>query len=140
MTPEPLQCPHSQSAWRWAWWLLAWVSLALAIIGAVLPIMPTVPFILLAAFASARGSQRMHNYLHRHRHFGPMIRNWETYGAVSRRAKWLATGMMTLAGISVSLTAPLWWIALVTCLIMAAVAIWLWQRPEPPDDGAPAAG
>lgn len=124
----------THSRWRWAWWLLAWLSLVLAIIGAILPIMPTVPFVLLAAYASARGSCRLHGYLTQHRHFGPLIHNWEIHRAISRRAKRLATGMMTLAGILVFLTAPIPWVPYVVCLIMATVAAWLWRRPEPPED------
>ena len=82
---------------RWAWWLLAWASLALGIVGIVVPGLPTVPFVLLSAYAAARGSKRLHAWLLAHRRFGPMIRDWQARGAVSRRAKWLATAMMALA-------------------------------------------
>lgn len=140
MKSAPLSAPHNKTALRWAWWLLAWASLTLGIIGIILPVMPTVPFILLAAYASARGSKRIHDYLHGHRHFGPMIRQWEIHGAVSRRAKWLATTMMSLAAVSVWVFAPFWWLALLVCLIMATVAIWLWKRPEPILEEAPNAG
>lgn len=137
MNAAPDSAHHSKSkAERWAWWLLAWTSLLLGIIGIVLPVMPTAPFILLAAYASARGSKRMHAYLHGHRYFGPMIQQWEQYGAVSRRAKWLATVMMSLASVSVWIFAPFWWLALLVCLVMASVAIWLWYRPEPRLDDA----
>ena len=82
---------------RWAWWLLAWASLALGVVGIVVPGLPTVPFVLLSAYAAARGSKRLHAWLLAHRRFGPMIRDWQARGAVSRRAKWLATAMMALA-------------------------------------------
>lgn len=119
------------SRWRWAWWLLAWFSLALALLGAVLPILPTVPFVLLAAYASARGSDRLRRWLTGHRQFGPMIADWEHHGAVSRRAKWLASTMMVAAGLLVFFTAPLPWVAWLVWLTMATVATWLWRRPEP---------
>ena len=45
---------------RWAWWLLAWASLALGVVGVVVPGLPTVPFVLLSAYAAARGSARLH--------------------------------------------------------------------------------
>ena len=49
--------PHAR--FRWAWWLLAYVSLGLGIVGIVVPGLPTVPFVLLSAFAAARGSERL---------------------------------------------------------------------------------
>ena len=48
---------------RWLWWLLAYASLGIGIVGIVVPGLPTVPFVLLAAFAAARGSQRLHAWL-----------------------------------------------------------------------------
>jgi len=116
---------------RWLWWLLAYASLGLGIVGIVVPGLPTVPFVLLAAFAAARGSQRLRDRLLAHRQFGPMIRDWEREGAVSRRAKRLATGMMALCAAVMFLTAPKWWMAASGSAIMACVALWLWRRPEP---------
>ena len=116
---------------RWLWWLLAYASLALGIVGIVVPGLPTVPFVLLAAFAAARGSQRLHDWLLAHRRFGPMIADWEREGAVSRRAKRLATLMMALCAGVMFLTAPKPWMAATGTAIMACVALWLWRRPEP---------
>ena len=116
---------------RLAWWLLAYGSLALGLIGIVVPGLPTVPFVLLAAFAASRGSARLHAWLLGHRRFGPMIRDWQAQGAVSRRAKWLATGMMSACAAIMFLTAPKTWMAATGTTIMAVVAAWLWRRPEP---------
>ena len=116
---------------RWLWWLLAYASLGLGIVGIVVPGLPTVPFVLLAAFAAARGSQRLRDRLLADRRFGPMIRDWERERAVSRRAKRLAIGMMALCAILLLLTAPKWWMAAIGSAIMACVALWLWRRPEP---------
>ena len=116
---------------RWAWWLLAWASLAIGLVGIVVPGLPTVPFVLLSAYAAARGSARLHAWLLGHRRFGPMIHDWQAHGAVSRRAKRLATGMMALAAVLMFLTAPEWWMAATGTAIMAAVATWLWRRPAP---------
>ncbi|MDQ3286963.1 MAG: YbaN family protein [Pseudomonadota bacterium] len=116
---------------RWAWWLLAYASLGLGVIGIVVPGLPTVPFVLLAAFAAARGSQRLHRRLLAHDRFGPMIRDWQAQGAVSRRAKWLATIMMAASAAVMFLTAPRWWMAASGSAIMCLVAAWLWCRPEP---------
>lgn len=116
---------------RWAWWLLAYVALGLGVVGIVLPGLPTVPFVLLSAYAAARGSARLHARLLAHRRFGPMIRDWQSQGAVSRRAKWLATATMLLAAVLMFLTAPQAWMAVTGTAIMAVVATWLWTRPEP---------
>ena len=117
---------------RWAWWLLAYASLALGVIGIVLPGLPTVPFVLLSAFAAGRGSERLHAWLLGHRQFGPMIRDWERHGAVSRRSKWLAVSMMAACAVIMFLTSPKLWMAMTGTAIMTVVAVWLWRRPEPP--------
>jgi uncharacterized membrane protein YbaN (DUF454 family) len=116
---------------RWAWWLLAYASLALGLVGIAVPGLPTVPFVLLAAWAAARGSTKLHRWLLAHRQFGPMIRDWQAQGAVSRRGKWLASGMMAACGALLFATAPKWWMAATGCAVMAVVATWLWMRPEP---------
>src|SRR5690606_17437892 len=79
---------------RWAWWLLAYASLGLGIVGVFVPGMPTTVFILVSAYAAARGSDRLHAWLLAHPRFGPLIRDWRAHGAVSRRAKWMATATM----------------------------------------------
>ncbi|MGO4261722.1 YbaN family protein [Lysobacter sp. TAB13] len=129
--PEPTR-PQAQSRFRWAWWLLAYTSLGLGIVGIVVPGLPTVPFVLLSAFAAARGSERLHARLLAHRQFGPMIRDWQAHGAVSRRAKRLAVSMMAVCAAIMILTSPKWWMWASGIAIMTAVAIWLWRRPEPP--------
>ena len=73
------------------WFLLGFVSLALGLIGIAIPLLPTVPFMLLAAFCFARSSDRMHEWLLTHRSFGPMIDDWRSRGAISARAKRLAS-------------------------------------------------
>ena len=119
------------SRFRWAWWLLAWLALGLGVVGIAVPGLPTVPFVLLSAYAAGRGSQRLHAWLLAHRQFGPVIRDWQAHGAVSRRAKWLATGMMAAAAAIMFLVAPRWWMAAGGAATMAVVDLWLWSRPEP---------
>ena len=121
-TPPP-------SRLRWAWWLLAWASLGLGLLGVALPGLPTVPFILLSAYAAARGSKRLHGWLLAHRQFGPMIRDWQRHGAVSRRAKRFAVAAMAGGTASAAMAD---WMAAVGIGVMAVVGAWLWMRPEPP--------
>lgn len=115
---------------RWAWMALAYTCLAVGLVGIVLPVLPTTPFILLAAFAADRGSPRLHAWLLRHRVFGPAIRDWRESRSVGRRAKVLATAVMASAAVIMAFTAPPV-IAAAATLVMATVATWLWMRPEP---------
>ena len=116
---------------RAGWWLLAYASLGLGLIGIFLPGLPTVPFVLLSAFAAARGSNRLHAWLLAHRQFGPMIRDWQRHGAVSRRAKRLAIAMMAISALLMLVLIPNRWLALPGIVVMAVVGVWLWRRPEP---------
>lgn len=117
---------------RWAWLLLAYVSLGLALLGVVLPGLPTTPFVLVAAWAAAQGSPRLHAWLLAHHTFGPLIRNWQRYGAVSRSAKWLASVMMLLCAFILWWFAPNPWAHWPPIAVMAVVSVWLWRRAEPP--------
>lgn len=74
--------------------LLAYTSLGLAVAGIALPLLPTTPFVLLAAWSAGRGSPAFHRWLHDHHVFGPIIENWKTHRAVPLKAKWLASVML----------------------------------------------
>jgi uncharacterized membrane protein YbaN (DUF454 family) len=125
----------ARQRWRWAWLALAYAALALGIVGIVVPGLPTTPFILLAAFAAARGSRRMHDGLLAHPVFGPMITAWEREGAISRRAKWTATIAMTVCAVVMFVVSPNAWLAAFGTATMAAVAVWMWLRPAPRSEG-----
>jgi len=76
---------------QFVWAGLGLICVALAFIGIFLPLLPTVPFLLLAAFLFARSSERMHRWLLSHPTFGPFINDWNRSGAIRPRAKHLAT-------------------------------------------------
>jgi uncharacterized membrane protein YbaN (DUF454 family) len=121
---------------RWVWWLLAYASLGIGIVGIFVPVLPTTVFVLLSAYAAARGSTRLHRWLLRHRVFGPAIVDWQAHGAVSRRAKWSATLAMLgcaliLLAIMTRFPAHRWWMTALPIACMAIVGFWLWRRPEP---------
>jgi uncharacterized membrane protein YbaN (DUF454 family) len=111
---------------------LAAVSLALAAVGVVVPVLPTTPFVLVAAFAAARSSPRLHAWILRHRVFGPVVRDWRAHRAVSRRAKATASATMAVSAAVLFLASPSRTLAVAATAFMAAVASWLWLRPEPP--------
>ncbi|WP_210530428.1 YbaN family protein [Rubellimicrobium arenae] len=79
---------------RLLWNVLGYVALVLGIIGIALPLLPTTPFILLAAFAFGKGSPRMRRMLEESRYFGPAIRDWEARGAIRPRHKAMACLLM----------------------------------------------
>ena len=83
-------------------WLAGSVSLALGIVGIVLPGLPTTPFVLLAAACYAKASPRLHAWLLHHRLTGPMLRDWESDRSLTRRSKLIAVGSMLLM-VSVSI-------------------------------------
>lgn len=115
---------------RGLWLVGGYLALALGAVGAVLPLLPTVPFLLLAAFCFARSSDRLHRWMLDHPTFGPPIRHWEERGAIGRRAKWVASlSMMGSVGVGLWLGLPLWVVA-VQAAVLAAVAIFIWTRPE----------
>ena len=97
----------------------------------VVPVLPTTPFLLLAAFAAARSSTRLHSWLLGHRLFGPLITDWQANRTVSRRAKAAATGTMAVSAVVLFTVGPSTWLALAVTALMAIVATWMWLRPEP---------
>jgi uncharacterized protein len=115
---------------RLLWRALALLSLVLAVIGVVLPVLPTVPFLILAAWAGGKGWPALEAWLLNHAHFGPGIRRWRERGAVPRRAKWLATVMMTCSAVLLALSPALLAVKIAVPAVMVGVAIWLWRRPE----------
>ena len=122
---------------RYVWLTLGFFFTGLAVIGVALPLLPTVPFLLLAAFCFARSSQRFHDWLVHHPTLGPPIRDWRANGAIRRRAKWLATASVIAAfGISLALGLAAWVLA-VQALALCGVMAFIWSRPEGPRAAAP---
>lgn len=123
---------------RYLWMALGWTSVALGVLGIALPGLPTVPFLLLAAFAFSRSSERAHRWLVDHARLGPPIRDWQASGSIRRRIKWISSGMM-LAAFAVALAAGApWWALALQVTALGGAAIFVWTRPEPAP--IPAAG
>lgn len=116
---------------RWGWLLLTWVCIALALLGALLPGLPTTVFVLIAAWSASRCSPRLRCWLEQHRLFGPRLRNWEQGGFIDRRTKWAASAGMfaALCIVLISIRQP---ILLAGILLFIAIgAMVVWSRPEP---------
>lgn len=113
------------------WRAVALVALGLGLVGAVLPVMPTVPFLVVSAWAASKGWPRFELWLLRHRVLGPPVRQWRERGAVPRRAKWVSSLMMVVSGVGLQFfpAIPLW-LRIGVPVVMLATAIWLWRRPD----------
>ncbi|MCX6128940.1 MAG: YbaN family protein [Proteobacteria bacterium] len=117
------------------WFLIAAANffLLLGFIGIVTPVLPTTPFILLAAFCYARSSTRFYNGLMNHRIFGPPLRDWVTSRSIKPKSKWIAVGF-----IIVSLTptiifiVPIPAVKVLLALIGSAIIWYILTRPNPP--------
>ena len=118
---------------RILWLAVGLVALALGAVGVFLPLLPTTPFLLVAAFAFMSSSQRLHDWLIHHRVFGRLILEWHEHGAISRPAKILAlASMLAVFAASVALQAP-GCVLLVQAPVLAICAWFVGSRPLPPE-------
>ncbi|MEC9249651.1 MAG: YbaN family protein [Pseudomonadota bacterium] len=121
---------------RGLWLVFGLLMTGLAIAGAVLPLLPTTPFLLLAAYGFARSSRRLHDWLLNHRHFGPLIRNWRDHGAIDRGSKITALLVM-VAALALSWLMGLGWQILLTqALVLSVSAAFILSRPSGPREKA----
>lgn len=115
---------------RSIWFIFGVICMGLGLIGVVLPLLPTVPFMLLAAFCFARSSERMHSWLVNHRVFGPAIADWNRSGAISKTGKRAATVSIAVV-FSISVFMGLRPIILgIQAVTLGAVLIFIWTRPS----------
>lgn len=114
--------------------ILAYLFLILAIIGVVVPGLPTVPFLLLSAWFAATGSKHLHRWLYAHPHLGKLLIDWEQQRAVSRSSKFIAV-IMLMASWSIMYVRidNAWLMAALTILFVTIIAF-LVSRPEPCGD------
>jgi hypothetical protein len=105
--------------------------LVLGILGAILPILPTTPFLLLSAFFFSKSSPKLHQWIINHKYFGPPLRNWEESGAISLKAKILSTVMILLVIIFRIFTLQLsLWIKITATFVLLCVLLFIWTRPS----------
>lgn len=114
---------------RTAYLLAGYLALALGAIGVALPLLPTVPFMILAAFCFARSSPRLEAWLLDHPAFGPHIRRWRERGAISRNGKRAAGIAFAVSAAAGLLLSPFpWSLAPVAAAVIGGT--WIWTRPE----------
>ena len=111
-------------------WLGAGLTaLALGTVGIALPLLPTVPFYLLAAFCFARSRPEWADRLHGHPRWGPPLREWRDRRAISRKGKVAALMAMGASVAVVGLTLGWPWV-LIPLAVMAISGTWIWTRAE----------
>ena len=106
------------------------VAVGLAAIGAVLPLMPTTVFLLIALWAFARGSPGLAERLRNHSRFGPMIRDWEERGAIPVKAKVTAVAAMAVSWTFLALTSDSRLAPALVAVLLVCVAAWIVTRPS----------
>jgi uncharacterized membrane protein YbaN (DUF454 family) len=117
---------------RTLWAIAGGIALLLGLIGIPLPLLPTTPFLLLAAFCFSQSSEKLHNWLMTHPKLSPPIKNWQRHGAISYKAKFMAAISMGAALlISYLLDVPLY-IILLQIVVLICVCAFLFSRPSPP--------
>lgn len=114
------------------WQCIGFGALGLGFLGVALPVLPTTPFVILAAVAFGKSSPRLQAYLEGNQVFGPIIADWQANGAIAARFKILSIVMMAGAlALSIQLSVPVI-ILLVQAACMTAASIFILSRPNRP--------
>ena len=110
--------------------LCGWICVALGLLGAFLPLLPTTPFLLLASACFMRGSPRLNHWLLNHPKFGPILHNWHKHRAVSKHVKRRAN-IMIVASFALSIyLVPLLWHKAMLVTMLVVLLVWFNRLPE----------
>lgn len=119
-----------KSAVRWCFLLLGMLFTAIAVLGIFLPLLPTVPLLLLAVACFSRSSEKCHSWLLNHNHLGPLIRGYLDGTGIPLRAKITAILLIWLTITTSALfLVPLVWVRILLFLLAAGVTIYLLRLP-----------
>lgn len=109
--------------------ILGWICVVLATLGVVLPLLPTTPFLLLAAWCFARSSPRFHHWLLHRSWFGSYLRHWQQHRALPKGAKPKAVALI-LVTFAVSIYfVPLLWVRILLLCMMFMLLFMMWRLP-----------
>ncbi|MBI1381384.1 MAG: DUF454 family protein [Planctomycetaceae bacterium] len=112
---------------------LGWTFVGLGALGLFLPLLPTTPFLLLAAWCFDRSSPRLHGWLLRQPVLGPLLADWRAHGVIRPRAKWLSTAaLLGFASVPVVRGSAPEWALVAMGLVVVSVLAFLWTRPSRP--------
>lgn len=110
---------------------IAYLFLLFALIGVVLPGIPTVPFLLVSAWAAAKGSKKLHDWIYQHKVFGPLLTDWEREGAISRKSKIIGILLLIVSWTILFFQHSNMKFVMFMALMFCIGAVFLWSRPEP---------
>lgn len=122
---------HKSLTVRWVFALLGAFFVALGVAGIFLPILPTTPFLLLAAACFARASSRVYNWLLNHSVLGPIVLEWRRHRSIPYRVKIIA--LITMAAsftVSIVFFVPYWQGQLGMALFGIVMLVWLYRVPS----------
>jgi uncharacterized protein len=123
--------PHASPFVRAVLLVAGSLCVALGLIGIFLPLLPTTPFLLLAAACYARASRRFYDWLLANRTFGPLIIEWRRHRSIPYRTKLTAIGLMSLTlTISIVFFVPVFWVQVLLACFGVAMAIWMYRMPS----------
>lgn len=121
---------------RWLWLAAGGIAFTLGVIGLFLPVVPTTPFLIVAAACFARSSPALERRLLDSALFGPTLKDWREHRSIARRTKLVAIAMMTVSiTASIVLFVEATWQRVALAAIGIATAWWLWRVPSR-DEGA----
>jgi uncharacterized protein len=120
---------------RLAWGGLAYGCIGLGTAGLVVPLLPTTPFLLVAAWAAPKGSPRLARWLHEHPRLGPTLHAWREGRAVPRRAKRLALVLLLASWLVLWAGGAGPTVLTLTAVLFGGVATFLLTRPDASGDG-----
>ena len=128
--PGPTNNHVKSDLLRWILICCGWLSIVAGVIGIFLPLLPTVPFLLLATACFARSSERFHGWLVEHNYLGPLISDYLNGGGIPLRIKIIAIGMVWVSFPATAfLFVPVVWIKIVLMAIPAGVTLYLLRLP-----------
>jgi uncharacterized membrane protein YbaN (DUF454 family) len=112
-----------------------WACVGLAVLGSILPLLPTTPFLLLASWCFYRGSPRIHAWLHRSKWFGPTLDDWQHYRGIRKSVKYRTVVLVAaVVATSLVLNSLPWWLKYAAIGLVACGLYMIWTVPTLPDD------
>jgi len=106
-----------------------WLCIILGVIGVFLPLLPTTPFILLAAYCFSRSSPRFHKWILSHRFFGPIVKNYESGKGLPRKIRFRGLMLMWLGMIGSMIIIQKLWAVIILGVIGVCVTVYLYRLP-----------
>jgi uncharacterized membrane protein YbaN (DUF454 family) len=129
-TQEPASVRMHDSRFMRSFYLIVgFAALILAVAGAVLPVLPTTPFLLLAAACFARSSKRFHDKLLANRIAGPIIREWTAHRSIRQEVKRWVYVLMALSFGSSILVMPTLWLQMMLAVLGIVLTFFIWRIP-----------